>query len=165
MIILTAVFVLIVQFFFVLLNIFGLPGNIAAALPPILLYFTKLITGWELVIILTVVLLGEIIEFVWGFIGSKKTGISNKSVMASIAGALITGILMAPILFGLGALIGSVIGAFAGTFIYEKFSSADNQTAIMRSSSLMKSRLTAVVIKFALGIAVIIMTGFYIFNS
>ncbi len=157
-------FVSILQFLFVMLNLFGLPGNILTLVLPVILYFTDMITGGELIGITAVVLAGEIIEWVSGFFGSKKTGVTNKSVFASILGAIILGVLMAPILFGVGALLGSVIGAFAGTFVYEKMASADNSTALLRSASVMKNRIFAIIIKFALGIAVTIMTGLYIYN-
>jgi len=164
MIIVITSVVCIFQFLFVLLNLLGLPGNILVLIPPIILYFTDLITGGQLIGIISVILAGEIIEWISGFLGSRKTEVSNKSVFASIVGAFILGILMAPILFGVGALLGSVIGAFAGTFIYEKLTSADNSTALLRSTSVMKNRIFAIIVKFALGVAATIMTGFYIYN-
>ncbi|HCW93743.1 MAG TPA: hypothetical protein DHM44_08680 [Flexistipes sinusarabici] len=152
------------QFLFVMLNLFSLPGNMLAAIPPIILYFTDFMELWQLMLILAIVAAGEIFEWISGFFSAKKTGATNKSVFASIAGAIVVGVIMAPLFFGIGALIGSVIGAFAGTFIYEKLTTSDNRTAILRSTSIMKNRMFAIVIKFSLGISIVILTGIYIYQ-
>lgn len=156
--------VTVLQFILVMLNLFSLPGNILAAIPPVVLYLTGMINLWQLLVIIAIVALGEIIEWISGFFSAKNTGATNKSVFASIAGAIVLGIIMAPIFFGIGALIGSVIGAFAGTFLYEKLAASDNRTAILRSTSIMKSRVVAIIVKFSLGISIVILTGLYIYR-
>ena len=71
-----------------------------------------------LIILFTLYLCGEVLEYACIIIGSKKLGASN----AAVVGALIGGILGAIIgtsFFGVGLILGTFLGIFLGAFLIE----------------------------------------------
>ena len=71
-----------------------------------------------LLILLTLYLFGEVLEYVLVIVGSKKFGASN----AAVAGAIIGGILGAVIgaaFFGIGLILGTFLGIFLGAFLVD----------------------------------------------
>ena len=153
---------IIVQFILVLTNIIGLPGNIIAGLVPLIWFFSGHLTLAQLVIIILIIVAGEIFEFISGFLLGKNAGISNKSLLVSIFGAIALGIIMAPIFFGIGAIIGTFVGAFLGAFTYELLINRNVATAFGKGVVVFKSRVFGTVVKFSLGLFMIVLTAYFL---
>jgi len=71
-----------------------------------------------LIILLTLYLCGEILEYVFIIIGSKRFGASNPAVIGAIIGGIVGAVVGAPLL-GIGLLLGTFLGIFFGAFLVE----------------------------------------------
>lgn len=151
------------QFIFVLVNLIGLPGNILSLTIPLIFLIASKITFFQFLIIAVLILIGEIIEFIFGYYAVKNVGSVRGSFTFSIVCSVIFGILMAPILFGLGSIIGAFLGAFVGTFFYEYTATKDMKIAFKRGTASFKGRFLGTFSKIILGIACVIISGFYIY--
>jgi uncharacterized protein YqgC (DUF456 family) len=60
--------------------------------------------------------LGELGELLFGIKDAAKAGVSRKAVLVSVIGGIIGSVVLAPFLFGIGALIGAALGTFTGAF-------------------------------------------------
>jgi len=149
---------LLIQFLLVCSTVFGLPGNVISLVTPILFLILGYISWKTLIIILSLVAIGEILEFYIGYIGSKVFGISNKSFWVSVIFAIFFGIIMAPIFFGIGSIIGVFFGTFLGTFLYEYSHNKDLKNSLKLGILSMFSRLTGTFIKFCIGLSTIYIT-------
>ena len=96
---------------------FGLPGTfVIVSAAGLYGYFTDFtaVTFPVVLALLAAALLAEGVEALAGVIGARRYGSGNFGVILSIVGGLAGAVLGAPVLFGLGALPGAFIGAFAG---------------------------------------------------
>lgn len=153
-----ALFSIILQAFFVFLNLLGLPGNIAALIIPLIWALTGFLEWNSFLIILVIIGTGEVVELVASYFVGKKYGVSNASFIASIIGSLIGGIFGAGVLLGIGAIPGTFLGAFLGTYIYEFIKYSDNQIALRRGFATFVGRFVGSAMKIILGIVAIVET-------
>jgi uncharacterized protein YqgC (DUF456 family) len=100
-----------------LLVLFGLPGNWLMVLSTCLFAWWKwdqqVLSGWTLVVITALALLGESVEFLAGMLGARGSGASWRASAAAVLGAIlgaVFGTFTIPILL-LGSVIGASIGA------------------------------------------------------
>jgi len=156
-------FLLIMQFIFVLVNLIGLPGNILSLIIPLIFLIASKITVFQFLIIVVLILIGEVIEFLFGYYAGKNVGTVKGSFTFSVICSIICAIFMAPIFFGLGSIIGAFLGAFVGTFLYELVATKDLKLALTRGVASFKGRFLGTFSKIILGIATVIMSGFYIY--
>lgn len=154
---------LLFQSVFVASSVLGIPGNIISLIFPMIWWLTGYITGMQFAIILVVIGAGEVFEQMLGIVTGKKAGLNNRSMICSFIGAIVLGILMSPIMFGLGAIAGAFIGAFAGAFIYEYLTTKDMSVAIDRGFAALKGRVLGTILKLALGVSSIIISTIYMF--
>lgn len=103
----------------VLTNLLGLPGGMAAAVFPLIMFLSGYISVKLFVVVLFIIACGEFMEFYSGYVVGKKYGVSTSGFWVSVICAIALGIIMAPLFFGLGAVIGTFVGAYAGTMAYE----------------------------------------------
>lgn len=99
--------------------VFGMPGTLISFIAVLLfVLITKAhYIGWTTVIVLALLtLLGELGELLFGIKDAARAGVSRKAVIASVIGGVTGSIVLAPFLFGIGALIGAALGTFAGAF-------------------------------------------------
>ena len=146
-------FMIIIQILLVLSNILGIPGNLISLIVPLIFVIAQFIAWKTFLIIIIIIVSAEIIEFSLSYISGKFFGITGKSFWCSIAGALLLGIVMAPLFFGLGAVIGVFAGCFAGTFLYEYYTSKDTVLSLKRSFLSLFSKITGTIIKISLGLS------------
>ncbi len=149
---------ILIQVILVILNIFGLPGNVLSAIPPFLLIFIGKLTWSYFFIILVLIIIGEICEFLSSYLSGKYFGMSKKSIYFSMIFAIILGILMAPLMFGLGALIGAFLGAFLGTFIFEVISTRNFWLSLKRGFISLFGKITGTIIKLSIGLYCVYLT-------
>lgn len=153
---------LIFQFLFVLTNLLGLPGSIISAIIPLIWVFTPKISVFQFIFIVAIIVSGEMAEFFSSVTAGSKDTTSILSIITSIVFSFILAIVMAPLFFGLGAVIGSFAGAFLGTFIYEYISTGDAGVSIQKGKTALRGRFLGTMVKIALGISSVILTGSYL---
>lgn len=108
-----------------MLVLFGLPGNWLVVLSTCLFAWWRWEDGifsiYTLIAIAVLAVLGELFEFLGGMRGAKRAGASRRGSIAAIAGAILGaffGTFMIPVLF-LGTVLGACIGAGLGVWAIE----------------------------------------------
>jgi len=161
---------IIVNLFWLLLALLGLPGNWLIVLS------TALFAWWRwdddvfsiycLAAIIILAALGEIFEFLGAAAGSKKAGGSLRASVGALFGGIagaVVGTFTIPIPF-LGTLIGAAGGAFAGSSLMElsKGKSLETSTHVGAHAGLgqIKGILSKITVGFIIWIVVTI-AAFY----
>lgn len=103
--------------------------------------------------------LGELVEFLAGYFGSKRYGGSSKGSVGGMIGAVAGAILCAPFCFGLGALPGALAGSFAGTYLMEKSGGMGSNGAIKAAYGATLGRFGGFVVKLGIGISMVWMSA------
>lgn len=103
--------------------------------------------------------LGELVEFLAGYFGSKRYGGSNKGSIGGMIGAVVGAILCAPFFFGLGALPGALAGSFTGTFLMEKSCGMDSAAAAKAAYGATLGRFGGFVVKLGIGTCMVWMSA------
>jgi uncharacterized protein YqgC (DUF456 family) len=133
-------------------TIFGLPGTVIIFVD-VILY--ALATGFHhigfmlIVIMLMITLLAEALDFSLGMAGAARFVPSKKNLWAAAAGALLGGMIMTPLLYGLGTVSGAFLGGFCGVLTVE----------LLRQNRL-KPTLRMSSRAFMMGIAGVFVKGF-----
>jgi len=71
-----------------------------------------------LIILLTLYLCGEVIEYIFVILGAKKFGASNIAAIGALIGGIL-GALIGGVMFGLGLIPSTFLGIFLGAFLVE----------------------------------------------
>lgn len=149
------------------LLVIGLPGNwiiLGLALAWSLLSGASF--GWQFFVVpVLLAVLGEVAEFAAGHFGGKRFGGTGKGSIGGIIGALVLGIMCAPIMFGLGALLGALAGGFLGSFIFEKLNGMETAKALRAAFGTMLGRFGGFLAKLGVGISLIALTAPGIWRS
>jgi uncharacterized protein YqgC (DUF456 family) len=108
-----------------MLVLFGLPGNWLIVISTCLFVWWRWEDGvfsiYTLIVIVVLAGLGELFELLGGMHGAKRAGASRRGSIAALAGAIVGAILgtfMIPVLF-LGTVLGACIGAGLGAWAIE----------------------------------------------
>ena len=136
----------------------GLPGTwVILGITGLWAFFTDAPNfGWHFFTLLAgMALMGEVIEFIAGYFGTKKYGGSGKGSVGGMVGAIAGGIMCAPLFFGFGALLGALAGGFAGCYLVEKFCGASHAAALRAAFGATLGRFGGFVVKFGIGIGMI----------
>ena len=150
----------------VLLNLVTLPGNWAMAVLVIvwavLMPDSTLTTGF-FILFFGLAILGEVLEFLTQIWGSQKYGSSRASTFAGIVGAIVGALAGAPFMFGIGAVFGSLFGAWAGCYLAERvFRGQTSEVAFRAAQGAFVGKFLGMIIKFGLGVAMIALTASYV---
>lgn len=141
------------------LNVLSLPGNWLALIFIALwkwLFGADIPLTWTFFLILAaIVLVAEVLEFVIQAYGSKKYGGTKKGNWGGIIGSIIGSIVGAPFFFGLGAIPGALIGAYAGCYLLETGQGRTGDAASRAAWGAMWGKFFGMGLKFALGIAMV----------
>lgn len=112
--------------------------------------------GW----LLLLAVLGEGIEFLASGAGAAGARPSRRVTISALAGALIGGIVGTPFLFGVGSLLGALVGAFAGAALAVRAEGGSLDESITTGFAALKGRLLGFVLKAALaGVMVIVLAA------
>lgn len=142
-------------------HIFNLPGNF------IILAFSVLLAWYEgfesinlkvIIVLVIIAVLAELVDFVIGVIGAKRYRSTNRAIFVSIVFGLIGGIILSPVLFGLGALIGAFAGAYVGALIVELIGGKSLNDSLNSAWGVFLGRLGGVFSKVILGLIMIFIT-------
>ena len=139
------------------LNIFGLPAN---------WIIVGLVVLWNMaapqnftilfwILFIGLALLGEVLEFYLQLYQGKRYGSSTAGGFAGMAGAFIGAILLAPVFWGLGAIIGALAGAWAGCLLMELCKGKTRQEALHSAYGTMIGRMLGAISKMGAGGAMI----------
>jgi uncharacterized protein YqgC (DUF456 family) len=138
---------------------FGLPGTWV-------ILTASSVYGWAtgfqrigiplLIILAGVAILAEVLEYLMGMAGATRFGASKKGAFVSLLGGIIGALVLAPVLFGLGALIGLFIGAFLGAFFYELFSNRNLKKSIKSGYGAFLGRFSGTMMKILLALGMVV---------
>jgi hypothetical protein len=100
----------------------------------------------------------EIIEFVAAAVGTGGADgqPSRRVTIATIAGAIVGGIIGTPFLFGIGSLLGAMAGAFVGAAMAVSSGGGTWRHSMQTGLVAMRGRLVGFVIKSAIAVAMIL---------
>jgi uncharacterized protein YqgC (DUF456 family) len=139
--------------------VLGLPGTFlilaAAALYAWLTGFQAVTwgtLGWLTALCLT----GETLELFSGAIGTREESPSTRTMIWTIVGGFIGGIVGAPFLFGIGSLFGALAGAFSGAAFAVHSEGADSRTALRTGLVAMRGRFLGLVAKLSIAVVMIV---------
>jgi uncharacterized protein YqgC (DUF456 family) len=146
--------------------LFGLPGTVIILIDA---FVFAAFTGFEkiglkiLVTLLVLSVLAELADFAVGMAGAVKFGSSRAGFWAFLLGGLIGAWFMAPILFGLGILIGTFVGGFAAMMIVELLGRNKLKPSLRAAWGAILGRAAGICVKgfFALIMVIITLTGVY----
>jgi uncharacterized protein YqgC (DUF456 family) len=111
-------------------------------------------------------LAGEAVEFLSQVWGAKKYGSTNTSTFMGMIGAIAGAILFAPFLFGFGAVLGALAGAWGGCFLSERLLAGRSlKEAVTAANGALIGRFLGMTIKFGLGFSMLAWTAAAIWPS
>jgi len=141
--------------------IFGFPGNFIILADSVFYGWYgdfKSISFQVLIVLILLAVLGEVIEFLLGIIGSKRHKSSNSAIVGSIVGGIIGAILGVPFLFGVGALLGAFLGAFVGAFLVELIKTKHVNQSMQSGLGALIGRVGGTITKGIIGFVMILIT-------
>lgn len=147
----------------VLLNLVTLPGN--WAMVALVGVWSYLVPGHDFglmffVMFIGLAVLGELLEFGTQIWGSRKYGSSNASTFAGILGAIAGAIAGAPFLLGIGAVFGALLGAWGACYFVERvIRNQPSEIAFRAAQGALVGKFLGMVIKFGVGVAMIVLTA------
>lgn len=138
-----------------MLHVFGLPANW-------LILVAVAVWGWGhpgftdglgfFVVLFALCVLGEIVEFVAQIWGGRRSGGSPRGAWAAVIGAFVGGVIGAPLFFGLGAVPGSFLGAYAGSLLIELGQGYPMAAARRAAWGAMWNKIFGMVAKVCIGV-------------
>lgn len=99
---------------------------------------------------------GEGLEQVAGAAGASGTRPSRRVTFAVLGGSLVGGVAGAPFFFGVGALLGALLGAFAAAAIAVASEGGGWDAALATGLAAMRGRLLGFVLKTAIAVVMIV---------
>jgi uncharacterized protein YqgC (DUF456 family) len=121
--------------------------------------------GWKILIVLAVLMvLAEALEFFLGVTGAARFGASRKAIWASFIGGFAGAAILTPYFLGLGTLIGVFMGGFLGTLAVELVRQQKMKPALRAGMGAVAGRITGIIAKGILSIAMIIITLMNIYS-
>ncbi len=149
------------------LHLFSLPANwvVLALLVVWRLIHPESAQGMDLTFFIItggLALLGELLEFGVQLLGAKRYGGSNKGNVGGIVGAIVGSLVGAPFLFGLGALAGALLGAYAGCLLLELGQGRSFDVAALSAKGAFFGKFLGLGIKFGIGVCLVVLGSSYI---
>lgn len=156
-------------FLLIFLNFLSLPGNWAMA---IVVLFSALFvpdntySWWFWIQFFSLLTIGEIAEFYLQIHQGKKVNASSSSNVMGIIGAIAGAFLGMPLFFGFGAILGTLAGAWIGSYLGERYlAQSEHQKAMEVAKASMVGKFLGILIKFSLGVYLVFYTAKTIFSA
>lgn len=100
-------------------------------------------------------MIAEGLEFLASGVGAAGQRPSRRVTVGALGGAFAGGIVGAPFLFGVGALLGALAGAFAGAALAVRSEGGTVDHSIRTGLAAMRGRLLGFVLKAAIGVGMV----------
>ena len=116
-----------------------------------------LLTGFTIIsmkallVILTLYLCGEVLEYLFVILGAKKLGASNAAVVGAIVGGIV-GAILGVAFFGIGIILGTFLGIFLGAFLVELVIHKDLVKSLKAGAGGVLGRVGSIVAKVIIAI-------------
>ncbi len=139
--------------------VLGLPGTWLILITSFLYSWLtgfSVITYQMLLGLLVLAVAAEVLEFWSGLWGARRYGGSKKAMMGTLIGGFIGAIILSPLLFGFGTVVGAFSGAFAGGFVLTYLEQRKMNEAVRVGWGGLLGKVFAMVFK---GAAVVTMIG------
>ena len=139
--------------------VLGLPGTWLILITSFLYSWLtgfSVITYQMLLGLLVLAVAAEVLEFWSGLWGARRYGGSKKAMMGTLIGGFIGTIILSPMLFGFGTVVGAFLGAFAGGFVLAYLEQRKMNEAVRVGWGGLLGKVFAMVFK---GAAVVTMIG------
>lgn len=142
-------------------TVFGIPGTIIILID-VILY--ALITGFEkigitiIVILIAITILAEGLDFVLGMSGAARLEITKRVVWISAVCGLAGAMILTPVFFGLGTVLGIFLGGFACVLIFQLFHQSKLKPALRAGNGALLWRVTGTLTKGFCALVMIIIT-------
>ena len=141
---------------------FGLPGLWVILLGTLgygwLTDFRSMSAGF-IVLIISLALIGEILESWLGFRFARRYGGSRRAGWGALIGGLVGAVVGVPVPV-IGSVIGGFVGAFAGATLFEYTASRRSEGAVRAGWGAMLGRAAAAAAKMALGLVMVVVGVF-----
>ncbi|RTZ93404.1 MAG: hypothetical protein DSY91_02235 [Deltaproteobacteria bacterium] len=118
-----------------------------------------------LFLLLLLAIAGEVLEFFLSIKGVKRSKPSKGVVLTSFFSGLFLAILMAPLFFGFGAILGALIGTFGGAFLVEYLTQKRLGHAMQIGWKAFMGRLLGFLSKFTIASTMIVYILLKVFSS
>ena len=139
--------------------VLGLPGTWLILVTSVLYSWLtdfSVITYQMLLGLLVFAVAAEVLEFWSGLWGARRYGGSKKAMLGTLIGGLAGAIILTPMLFGFGSVVGAFFGAFAGGLVVTYLEQRKMNEAMRVGWGGLLGRVFAMVFK---GAAVVTMIG------
>jgi uncharacterized protein YqgC (DUF456 family) len=122
--------------------------------------FTTLSPGF-IALVIGLAVLGEAVEAWVGFRFARQYGGSSRAGWGALVGGLIGAVIGVPVPI-IGSVIGGFVGAFVGAALFEYTRARRSEGAVKAGWGAVLGRATAVAIKMALGIVLVVSSLFLV---
>ncbi len=116
-----------------------------------------------LIVLVTLYLCGEVLEYILIIVGGKRLGASNAAVLGAIIGGVLGAIIGAAFL-GIGLILGTFLGIFLGAFLVELFIQKDFVRSLKAGAGGVIGRIGSIVAKVAIGLIMLTIMAYQIFK-
>lgn len=142
-----------------LLNLPGLWLMAAAAGLYSLITPAHYLWPWGMVIILSLCVFAELLEFIAGAGGAKRAGGSKRSMLLGIVGGVVGGIVLSIPVPVIGTVAGVCIGAFAGATLGQLTVRRDVGHSTLVGIGAAKGTLIGILLKLCIGVVILLFTA------
>lgn len=140
--------------------LFGLPGNWLMVLMTSLFAWWRwedgVFSGWTLIAVAILALIGEVIEFLAGMVGARKAGASWRASIVGLFGAVI-GAVAGTVVFPVpivGTILGTCLGAGICVWAVEVSRGEQPDISVERAVGAGVGKFLGIVGKFVVGIVI-----------
>ncbi len=110
---------------------------------------------WVLFLVVLMAVIGEVIEYMVGIMGSKKFQVTGGAIVCSIIGGLIGAFIGIPVVV-IGSLLGLLVGTFLGAWLYEIILNRDIKKSFQMALAVFFSRVMALFVKTTIAFAMVV---------
>jgi len=165
--ILVFVLLLIIFGLALVLELFGLYGNLIIMFASLVYaFFTnfQVLTMKVICLLFVLYLAGEALEFFLVMVGARRFGATRQAALAAVVGGIV-GALLALFLGGIGAIPGALFGIFLGPFLVELKSGRDLVQSARAGSGSLLGRLGAIIAKVVICLVMISVAAFALWGG
>ena len=117
-----------------------------------------ILTVKHLILLSTLYLCGEVLEYVFIIIGAKRFGASNAAVCGALIGGILGAIIGAGVL-GVGLILGTFFGIFSGAFLVELIIHKDLIKSLKSGLGGILGRVGSIITKLLIAIVMLAIIG------